>query len=602
MHRAMRHTRRAALQLAAGGLVLGGMAVLEACGPSAVPSPTALTAAAAPKPTAASASVATSAPATTGTSAPAAAKPATQTGLVPGQLPVSKGLTLPARVPIQAAPPDLPGSADGLVDPGYINYPANPFKAVAEKPGNGGDVTVATWTLGPPPAPMESNALWQEVNKQLGATLKLNINSQVDYQTAKLATIIAGDDLPDILYIAPNTAINGLPQFLQAKCADLTQYLSGDAVKDYPNLANFSNLSWQSVIFNKAIYGVPSPYPLFLWVHWVHQELLDRDGLQQPKTFDEYTSLLKHFTNPQQDLYGLATENTNGYGITNGFFTSMYGVPNNWGVDASGKLTNFLEVDRTRDAINTASQLWAAGVYSPNSPQYNTGSARNDFAARKFAFRFDGFQGASVTFFGTAPNLTPPGKYRIVSPFSAVGGQQPTYWAQQGVFGYSVLKKASPDRIKELLRVLNWIASPFGSQEYLLMRYGIKDVDYTPDAKGNPVLTAQGKAEATIPWPYITQGPNALYFPTAPEYPQVMQDAEKAMLPYAQIDPTSTLYSPTFASKGTVLQQMVYTGVGEVVLGRAPVSSLDQLIRDWKSQGGDQMRTEFEQAIAAATG
>ena len=150
--------------------------------------------------------------------------------------------------------------------------------------------------------------------------------------------------------------------------------------------------------------------------------------------------------------------------------------------------------------------------------------------------------------------------------------------------------------------MMNWIAAPFGSQEYLLMRFGVKDVDYTLDDKGNPLLTAQGKAETAIPWQYITQGPNALYFPTAPEYPRVMQDAEKAMLPFAQIDPTSTLYSPTFASKGTVLAQMLANGVGEVVLGRSPVGSLDQLIADWKSQGGDQMRTEFEQAIAAASG
>ena len=184
---------------------------------------------------------------------------------------------------------------------------------------------------------MESNALWQEVNKQLGVNLKLNLNSQADYQSVKLPTIIAGDDLPDILYIAPGTVIAGLPKFLQAKCADLTPYLSGDAVKDYPNLANFPTLAWQGVVFNKAIYGVPAPYPLFLWVHWVHQELLDADSLQQPKNLDEYKSLLKHFTDPQQDRYGLATENTNGYGITNGFFTAMYGVPNTWGVDAAGQ-------------------------------------------------------------------------------------------------------------------------------------------------------------------------------------------------------------------------------------------------------------------------
>ena len=79
-----------------------------------------------------------------------------------------------------------------------------------------------------------------------------------------------------------------------------------------------------------------------------------------------------------------------------------------------------------------------------------------------------------------------------------------------------------------------------------------------------------------------------------------MQDAEKAMLPFAQIDPTSTLYSNTFASKGSILNQLVYNTVGEVVLGRQPVSAIDQLIKDWRSQGGDQIRGEFEQAIAEA--
>jgi hypothetical protein len=36
------------------------------------------------------------------------------------------------------------------------------------------------------------------------------------------------------------------------------------------------------------------------------------------------------------------------------------------------------------------------------------------------------------------------------------------------------------------------------------------------------------------------------------------------------------------------------------VLGRQPVSSVDDVISQWKSQGGDQMRTEFQQAIADA--
>jgi putative aldouronate transport system substrate-binding protein len=146
----------------------------------------------------------------------------------------------------------------------------------------------------------------------------------------------------------------------------------------------------------------------------------------------------------------------------------------------------------------------------------------------------------------------------------------------------------------------NWIAAPFGSQEYLLMQYGVKDVDYTLDELGNPVPTQQGKAHTTIPWQYITQAPVALYMPGNSEFPTVVQSAEKALLPVSQVDPTSTLYSDTFAAKGTVLAQLVGDRVTEVVLGRAPVSSIDQLMSDWRSMGGEQIRSEFEGAIAAA--
>jgi putative aldouronate transport system substrate-binding protein len=579
-------SRRALLR---AGLFAGAAALLEACRPAA---PT-------PLPPAPIATAAPATPTISVTTATTTSTPAPKSRLLPGQLPVARNVALPSRLPIEVSTPDLPGSADGLIDPGYINYPSRPFKAVAETPGSGGEVTVATYTQLPPPTPMDSNPAWQAANNQLGVTLKINISPLADYLTTRLATIIAGDDLPDILYIAPTAIVNGLPQFLQAKCADLTPYLSGDAVKDYPNLANLPTLAWNSVVFDGRICGIPAAYPLFVSVHWVHQELLDRDGLQQPRSMDEYTHLLKHFTNPQRDMYGLVSGgNSNGFGFTSGFFPEMYGLPYNWSLDGTGKLTNVIEMPAYKEAINSARELWAAGVCSPKSLEYNPVSARDDFAARKFAFCSNPFLHSAVTFFSTASNLEPPGKYRVVSPFGASAGVKPTYWAQPGLFGYSVLKKASSERINELLRILNWIAAPFGSQEYLLMQYGVKDVDYTLDELGNPVPIQHGKAHTTIPWQYITQAPVALYLPGNSEFPTVMQSAEKALLPVSQVDPTSTLYSNTFAAKGTVLAQLVADRVAEVVLGRAPVSSIDQLISDWRNQGGNQIRSEFERAIA----
>ena len=53
----------------------------------------------------------------------------------------------------------------------------------------------------------------------------------------------------------------------------------------------------------------------------------------------------------------------------------------------------------------------------------------------------------------------------------------------------TAMKKAPDDRVQELLRMLNWLAAPFGSQEDRLLSFGVPDVDYTLDAKGNPVPT-----------------------------------------------------------------------------------------------------------------
>jgi len=46
------------------------------------------------------------------------------------------------------------------------------------------------------------------------------------------------------------------------------------------------------------------------------------------------------------------------------------------------------------------------------------------------------------------------------------------------------------------------------------------------------------------PLRYITQGPVALYYTRDPAYAQVMQDAEKADVPYAAINPTTGTTHP----------------------------------------------------------
>src|SRR6185312_4180488 len=113
--------------------------------------------------------------------------------------------------------------------------------------------------------PLDQNPAWQAVNKALNATVKYQIVTSADYPV-KLGTVMAGNDLPDLLYMytAPGAASTlaaapGVPQFLQSQAADLTPYLSGDAAKDYPNLAAIPTPAWKNAgcAYPGHLYMVP---------------------------------------------------------------------------------------------------------------------------------------------------------------------------------------------------------------------------------------------------------------------------------------------------------------------------------------------------------
>src|SRR5207244_4631539 len=93
--------------------------------------------------------------------------------------------------------------------------------------------------------------------------------------------------------------------------------------------------------------------------------------------------------------------------------------------------------------------------------------------------------------------LKPQRHFTIVKPFSAVAGEKPRHYISGGTVAYNLLKKGSPDRVREILRMLNYLSAPFGTQEDLLLTYGLRDQYYTVDTNGNPLPTQAGTSSAT---------------------------------------------------------------------------------------------------------
>src|SRR5262245_54093978 len=244
--------------------------------------------------------------------------------------------------------------------------------------------------------------------------------------------------------------------------------------------------------------------------------------------------------------------------------------------------------------------MYAAGYYYPD-PSLNTTTLRSNLVAGKYAIAPTGWAAYAPFMWDLGIKANPPVQFRALRPFSVDGGK-PVWNQFSGVNGLTAIKKGTPERIKELLGILNFLAAPFGTQEYQLLNYGVQETDFTLDDKGNPTLTERGKAELAIAsaWQYLAAPMPVLFDINDAEWPKAAYADQQAFVSVLQADPALGLYSPTDNSRGGQLTQRFSDGLGDIVAGRTPVSGLDQLIREWRTAGGDQMRAEYEQAFAAA--
>jgi putative aldouronate transport system substrate-binding protein len=151
-----------------------------------------------------------------------------------------------------------------------------------------------------------------------------------------------------------------------------------------------------------------------------------------------------------------------------------------------------------------------------------------------------------------------------------------------------------------MLKLLDYLAAPFGSEEGLLLDFGVEGSEFTYDDKGNPVPTQKGIVDTYVPWKYISQHPQPLYDPKVPAYAKQAQDDQKLALPNGIQNPVLGYYSATNGSKGTVLSQAFYDTMTGIVTGRQPLTDFDQALKDWQNNGGNTIRQEYQDALGAA--
>ncbi|MCX4514194.1 hypothetical protein OHA27_28510 [Streptomyces sp. NBC_01619] len=507
----------------------------------------------------------------------------------------SAKLKLPTYVAAGVPAPDLPGNADGL-DPAYVRYPKDLVRSVAAAPGDGKPVTVLTETFTTAAPAMNRNAYWQELNKRLGSELRMTIVNGLgadDVYRAKFNATIAGGDMHDLMWFPPNQGLKNVPALLQAKFHDLTPYLSGDAVKKYPNLANIPDFAWRTAVLGGKIWGVAVPYGRMGQVYVANEDFWKPVGGVRFDSAQDFLDKGKELLDTKRKKYVLEPAYTNHLLQ----FAMWHGLQNKWAMNG-GKLTYMFETDEYFAGLEFALKCQEARLFWPDPNLATT--------LEKIEGGFLGVHVQSFPGFLDDSNMYDwPAK--VIVPFAAEPGMTPSWHFGYGSVGFTAINNTVPkDRIETLLQVMNYLCAPFGSEERLFLDNGLPGTHHSRSKDGDVVLNTKGNAEVLTTRQAITffgNSPQTLYLPGKPDVTRGVHATEVELMKIAKADASAGYFSDTYADKGPSSSDELYQSVKDIIAGRKPLSSYKkEILPKWRRAAGDAMRREYEKAMEKGAG
>ncbi|MFJ3777480.1 extracellular solute-binding protein [Streptomyces sp. NPDC090075] len=497
---------------------------------------------------------------------------------------------LPSYVANNVVTPDIPsknGSSIGFTSKLDL---ATLKTSVPQKLGKGGKVTIMAPFWGSPPK--QDNAYYKAMNSMIGVDVEWQ-NQDGNTYDQKLGAVLASSEVPDVV-VVPNWNMGGkIPTAIISKFADLGPYLSGDKVKDYPNLAAIPTDAWRRCIFGGKLRGLPMPASYVTnIVPFYRKDIFDKKGYEVPRSADEFLALAKEITNAKAKRWACMDMKWTAWQM----FSVLSGSekPLGWNL-VDGKLVNRIETQEYLEALEWTRKLFAAGVVHPDSMLgKNAPDAGPKFAAGEFLIYPNDI---SQWWSRTAEQATQNPDYKIwgMDVYAHDGGN-PQVWAEQpaGIFAF-INKKASESVIHDVLAVANTTAAPYGTKEYMATNYGVEGTHYTVK-NGVPTKTTQGNNEVINAYVMVASPASTIAHPDFPEVAKAQVEWQQRM--------------GSFTKKSSFFGQMItepsrYTNLmndfeqleDDITRGRKKISDMQQAVSDWKSKGGDRLRDWYQKLL-----
>lgn len=454
-------------------------------------------------------------------------------------------------------------------------------------------------------APKDDCDIIKKLEEKTGYKVNITWVPNPSY-TDKFSITMASDKCPEIIVSGKSAATVNLVK--KGAFWKLDDYL-----KDYPNLAKEDEKIKLNASFNGETYGIYRIRDVARFATIIRKDWLDKLGIKEPKTLEEFTAMLKAFKNDdpdgngKNDTYGMIVPKWAG---TNSFspldqMSVWFGAPNVMKIE-NGTLTPDFMTDEYMQSLDYFKMLYDEGLMNNDFAIRETDKWNDDFVNGKAGVIVDtqtrGFQiaqkiaekngrkdGNADQWVTMINNVTTPSGGDKVLPSS-------------GYSSMMMIPKQSVKNEKQLRKVLDFLDKINSEDMTILLQRGIEGNQY--EVKGNEyvdIVSSDSNVNNVNTMnlnSFWQMSPNVANYDLHKENKgtnlekrgkELLQDGLKKMVP----NEIESLISDTYVTKGTQLTNIIADARIQYIAGQINKDGYNAAIKQWQDTGGKQYIEEL---------
>lgn len=453
-------------------------------------------------------------------------------------------------------------------------------------------ITLLTASFSNNPASKESK-VWKMVEDYTHTNLNIIWAPNASYND-KMNISLASGTLPMVIKVE-NTRVPSVAAAIQkGQIWEIGPYLSR-----YPNLSKADPEILANISNDGKVYGIYRARKQGRPGVSYRKDWLDRLGLAEPKTIDDFYAVLKAFTegdpdgNGIHDTYGLAVSK---YPLPWEMMQVWFGAPNKWGIDENDRLVPEHFTPEYRNSLKFFRKIYSEGLVNSDFPIFDPTRWNEQVVS--------GHAGVMLDVADTAGRLET--KLNEVNPKAVIdvlgaveGPHGLKSLSTTGYNGVYLISKSGVKTEQELLKVLDFMDKLNDEPMQRLLYYGLENIHYTMHDG-----TMESVPNDAVPPEYSANDLEQL-LPLIPELNKfksvspLRQKVNTVIEENTRIivtNPAEGLESPAYTQKGLMLDDMISEARIQYITGKIGDQEFDRLLEAWRTNGGDKVIQEINDA------